>query len=120
MARTEGARYQTVKLENTYQGMAKKMYFGALCSKAKNDEVLLADSIPESFKEGLLDQLRRCIFFEGGRNNLKLDDRMNVFSFCTDPGLRNNAPDAGPEVQWSPFTKPPEDDFIGGTRHVRW
>lgn len=120
VARTEGARYQAVKLENTYQGQAKKMYFGALCSKAKNDEVLIADSLPESFKEGLMDQLRRCIFFEGGRNNLKLDDRMNVFSFCTDPALRNNAPDVAPDKEWSPFTKPPREDELGGSRYIQW
>lgn len=121
-AREEGARYHPVKLAGTYKGQAKKVYFAAFCAKAKNDEVLIADSVPTAFLDGMLDQLRNCVFVgDGFRNNLKLDDRMNVASFVTDPEVARISPLIEEAKAWSPYlSQEKEPEYSYETRHIRW
>lgn len=121
IAREEGAKYRAVKLAGTYRGQAKKTYFAALCSKAKEDEFLIADSVPKIELDLFLEQVRNCVFVgDGFRNNLKLDDRMNVVSFVTDPEIARLAPVIAPEKEWSPFLKKEDDLPQHGSRYVRW
>jgi len=121
VAREEGAKYHPIKLAGTYRGQAKKVYFGALCSKAKEDEFLIASSVPEGMLERFLDQCRHCVFLgDGFRNNLKLDDLMNVVSFCTDPEVVRLAPVISEEKEWSPFSRDLDELPTNGSRYVAW
>lgn len=122
IAREEGARYHPVKLAGTYRGQAKKVYFAALCSKAKDDEFLIADSCPKGFLDGFLQQARDCVFVgDGFRNNLKLDDRVNVVSFATDPEVVRLSPLTDEAKAWSPYLDmQPKDESIRGSRYVHW
>lgn len=123
-ARKAGIRYIPIDLAGTYEGSAKKVYFGALVSKAKQDEFLIADSVPSDFlspedHEGFLYQCRMCVFYPNGRNNLRLDDRMNVVSFATDPAVKNLSPSPG-KIELTPFTRVERDTEGQGSLHVQW
>lgn len=121
VAREEGAKYRAVKLAGTYRGQAKKTYFAALCSKAKDDEFLIAETVPPDELDPFIEQCRNCVFLgDGFRNNLKLDDRMNVVSFLTDPEVARLTPLIEEEKSWSPFSRNEPELESTGSRYVRW
>jgi hypothetical protein len=62
--RRMGSGFQPVKLGWTYLG--KKNYVEALASKALRDEFLICETVPDSFKEGFLEQCRTVRFDVNG------------------------------------------------------
>jgi len=104
-ARKLGVSYTPVKLSQTYKG--KNAQFGALCSRAEQDEFLILDTIDETFRSETLYQCREWRPLESGRNALKYDDRANALSFLCDPALQEYAP------QGQMHEDPIEEDLAG-------
>jgi hypothetical protein len=117
IAREEGVKYSPVELTVTNRG--KNTRFSALCSRAKADEFLIADSVPAEIRQTFLEQARAWRPLPNGRNGLKYDDLADVVSYATDPALDQYARSEADE-EWSPFRKREEDGPTQGTRYVSW
>jgi hypothetical protein len=118
IARREGVPHHRIELEGTYRG--KNARFGALASRAKNDEFLIADTVPGDFLEVFLEQARTWRPLPNGRNGLRFDDAADVVSMATDPAFSSYYPVWQPTGEaWSPF-KEREVEETSGSRHVQW
>jgi len=119
LARSEGVRYTPIDLEGTYRGGGKNAYFAVLCSRARADEFLISDSVPQKFLDKFFDQARNWMPMHGGKNSLRYDDVANVVSFATDPALGYGAEEPS-LIELSPYRKPEQDEPTHGNRYVRW
>jgi hypothetical protein len=117
IAREEGVKYTPIELETTYKG--KQQRFGFLCAKARGDEFLIGETVPEPMRQVFYDQAREWRSLESGRNGLKHDDMADVVSYCCDPALSQYEMSEKMK-EWSPYRSEVDDAPLSGSRYVTW
>jgi len=108
------------RLKQTYNAEAKTTYMTALCSRAKDAEFVICESVPKEMVQVFLGQARGFMPLNG-KTGIPFDDLMNAISFSTDPYFSAKYPKVSEEFSASPFkVREEEDDFAGGSRYVRF
>ncbi len=108
-----------LKFKNAYQAGAKNSRFGALADRAKQDEFLIAPTVPQEFLEMFLAQARNWRALPGGRNSNRFDDVADAVAWSTDSALQQFAP--APEFSdWMDLEAMDEQPMERRSRYCSW